>query len=80
VTGDVSARDGHGQITFHLAEQGHYAIDAKCDLGAVDTDFTGPEHGKLIDRTLVSEAPPAGAQKLYARMGIGDIMIMKMYR
>lgn len=78
VTGDVRAKDGFGQITFHLPEQGQYAIDAKCDLGAINTDFPGPEHGKLVDRTLVSEPPAAGAQKLYARMGIGDIMIMKM--
>lgn len=80
VTGDVRVTDGNGQIMMHMPQDGHYAIDAKTDVGAVDSDFAGPEHGRLLDlgHVFVSEGPPAGAQKLYARMGFGDITIMKI--
>jgi hypothetical protein len=80
ITGDVHVKDGSGQIMIHLAQDGHYAIDAKTDLGAVDSDFAGPEHGRLLDlgHSFLSEGPPAGAQKVYARIGIGDITIMKI--
>lgn len=77
MAGDVRVTDGHGQITFHLPEQGRYAIDAKCGVGAITSDFAGPERGKLFHRTLVTDAA-AGAQKVYARMGVGDILIMKI--
>jgi hypothetical protein len=86
VTGDVHVKNGIGQIILHLPQDGHYAFDAKCDLGAVDTDFAGPEQGKLfhLGHSYISPAPPAGAppaagvQKLYARMGVGDITILKI--
>lgn len=79
VTGDVRVTDGIGQIILHLPQQGHYAFDAKSDLGAVESDFPGPEHGRLIGlgRAFFTEAP-AGAQKLYARIGYGDITILKI--
>jgi len=80
VTGDVHVTNSVGQITLHLPQDGHYAVDAKCDLGSVDSDFPGPERGQFfhLGHSLVSEASPAGAQKLYARMGVGDIMILKI--
>lgn len=78
VTGDVQAKNGMGQIILHLPEQGHYAFDTKCDFGAVESDFPGPERGSLVGRAFVTQAPPAGAQKLYARMGVGDITILKI--
>lgn len=37
VIGNVQVKNGVGQITLHLPEQGHYAFGAKCDLGAVDS-------------------------------------------
>lgn len=80
VAGDVHVTDGSGQIMLHMPQDGHYAIDARTGLGAVDSDFAGPEHGRLLDlgHSFVSEGPPAGAQKLYARIGFGDIMILKI--
>ncbi len=78
VTGDVHAKNGVGQIILHLPEQGHYAFDTKCDFGAVESDFPGPERGTIVGRAFVTAAPPAGAQKLYARMGVGDITILKI--
>jgi len=77
ISGDVSVKNGLGQITLHLPEKGNYSFDTKCDFGAVDTDFPGPEHGKLIDRAFVTQGP-SGSQKLYARMGVGDITILKI--
>jgi hypothetical protein len=80
VSGDVHAKNGIGQITLHLPQDGHYAFDAKSDLGAVDSDFPGPEQGKLfhLGHAYISQAPPSGAQKLYARIGYGDITILKI--
>jgi hypothetical protein len=78
ITGDVRAKNGMGQITLHLAEQGQYAFDTKCDFGTVDTDFAGPERGKIVGRAFLTQAPAPGAQKLYARMGVGDITILKI--
>ncbi len=80
VIGNVHATNGNGQITLHLPADGNYAFDAKCNLGAVDSDFPGPEQGKLfhLGHAYVSATPPAGAQKLYARIGYGDITILKI--
>ncbi len=80
ITGDVHVKNGIGQITMHMPQAGHYAIDAKTRLGAVDSDFAGPEHGRWFDlgHSFMSEGPPAGAQKLYARIGYGDITILKI--
>ena len=78
VAGEVHVKNGMGQIIFHLPENGHYAFDTKCDFGAIQSDFPGPERGGLIDRAFVTQAPPAGAQKLYAHMGVGDITILKI--
>jgi hypothetical protein len=80
VAGDVQVKNGMGQITMHLPQDGHYAFDAKTGLGAIDSDFAGPEHARYFDfgHSYVSEGPPAGAQKLYARMGVGDITIVKI--
>jgi hypothetical protein len=80
VAGDVHATNGIGQITLHLPQNGHYAFDAKSDLGAVDSDFPGPEQGKLfhLGHAYISPQPPTGAQKLYARIGYGDITILKI--
>lgn len=80
IAGDIHVTDGSGQIMMHMPQDGHYAIDAKTDLGAVDSDFAGPEHGTWFNlgHAFLSEGPPAAAQKLYARMGVGDITIMKI--
>lgn len=80
VAGDVHVKNGIGQITMHMPQDGHYAIDAKTGLGAVDSDFAGPEHGRWffdLGHSFTSEGP-AGAQKLYARIGYGDITILKI--
>jgi hypothetical protein len=76
-TGDIQARNGSGQITLHVPENGRYAIDAKSNFGAVNSDFSGPKRGNLIGRALLTKAPP-GAQKLFARIGFGDIVILKI--
>jgi hypothetical protein len=80
IAGDIQVKNGIGQVTMHLPQDGHYAIDAKTGLGAVDSDFAGPERGRYFDlgHAFLSEGPPAGSQKLYARVDFGDIMIMKI--
>jgi hypothetical protein len=81
VIGDVHATNGIGQITLHLPQNGHYAFDAKSDMGAVESDFPANEHEKLLfGHQLLSEETPAGAQKLYARISFGDIIIVKIHQ
>lgn len=78
VTGDLHVKNGMGQINVHVPQDGHYAIDAKCDLGAINSDFGDAERGKVIHKSMETKNPPAGAQKLYARQGFGDIVIQKI--
>ena len=80
IAGDVHVKNGIGQITMHMPQDGHYAIDAQTGLGAVDSDFAGPEHGRWFDlgHSFMSEGPPTAAQKLYAHIDFGDIMILKI--
>lgn len=65
IAGEIHATDHMGLITVRLPEDGKYAIDAKSKLGAVDSDFAGHE---------------AGSQKLYLRMGYGDIIVLKAHK
>jgi hypothetical protein len=76
VSGDIRVTDSKGQITILLPPDGQYNIDARSRLGAVDSDFPGREQRKLrFGHAFVSQASSA-AQKLYLRMGFGDIAIL----
>jgi hypothetical protein len=79
VTGDIQVTAHQGEITLHLAENGQYAIDAKSDFGAVTSDFPGREKREpwLIGHQFTQTgADPA--QKLFLRIGYGDIILLKM--
>lgn len=78
VTGDLHVKNGIGQINIHVPQDGQYSIDARCDLGAINSDFGDAEHGRVIHKSMVTQNPPAGTQKLYARQGFGDIVIQKI--
>jgi hypothetical protein len=76
VTGEMHVTDRKGQITVHVPQDGQYAIDARAKLGAIDSDFPGREDRKLkFGHTFVSAASSA-AQKMYLRVGFGDITIL----
>jgi hypothetical protein len=80
ITGDIHAIDHMVQITVQLPELGQYAIDAKSKLGAIDSDLHGDEHRRLkFGHSFVHQAS-SSSQKLYLRMGFGDITILKVSR
>lgn len=78
MAGDIQAAVINGQITLTLPSDKHYAIDAQSKLGDVYSDFDGSDQRKHLlgeDFASKGEAP---AVKLYLRVRIGDIMILKM--
>jgi Putative adhesin len=80
MAGDIRATDQMGQITVLLPQEGQYAIDAKSKLGAVDSDFPGDELRKhKFGHSFLHEAQPS-SQKLYLRIGFGDITILEVRR
>jgi hypothetical protein len=80
VTGEIHVTDHKGQITVHVPQDGQYAIDARAKLGAIDSDFPGREERKLkFGHTFVNGASPT-AQKMYLRIGFGDITILAIRR
>lgn len=81
VTGDVQVTDRRGLITLRLAETGQYAIDAKSDIGGVTSDFPGAVKRKPwpVGHQFVQNTSGA-AQKLYLRIGYGDILILQEHR
>lgn len=79
VRGDIHVTAGIGQIILHLPEDGRYAFDTKSETGSVESDFKGHEAGTpLLGRAFISEESPTNAQKIYARMKVGDITILKI--
>jgi hypothetical protein len=78
VSGEIHAIDEMGLITVHLPD-GQYAIDARSKFGAVDSDFAGNEKSKKWFGHTFVENTPAAAQKIFLRIGYGDIVIERMH-
>jgi hypothetical protein len=79
ISGDIRATAVNGQITLTLAPVGQYAIDARCTLGRVYSDFDGRDESRWVlgeELDLQSKAP---ATKLYLRVRVGDIIILKQH-
>lgn len=78
LTSDIDATVLNGQITLHLQDEDYNAIMAKTDLGAVNSDFRGPEKRRwwLLGHQISNSDSPAG-RKLDLRVGFGDIVILK---
>ena len=74
MSGDIHATVDRGQIT--LISDTLYAVDAKCKIGTVYSDFDGRDQrhhfGEAFERQSAASAP-----NLYARTAFGDIMILK---
>jgi hypothetical protein len=79
VRGDIRATSRRGEIVLHLSENQQYAIDAKSDYGAVNSDFAGTQKRRpwLLGVRFVQDSPNA-PQKLQLHIGYGDIVILKM--
>jgi len=78
VTGDIHATVRAGTITLSLAPEAHYDIDARSRVGSVFSDFPGNERTRLwFFNHQFAEHPSGAAEKLYLRIGFGDIVLLK---
>jgi hypothetical protein len=75
--GDIHALVVNGQITLTLPEA-QYAIDAKCRIGSVYSDFEGHDRRSHVLGKEFDRQSPAPATNLYLRVRVGDIVILKM--
>jgi hypothetical protein len=84
VTGNIQVTARQGLIALRLVSEMPPAIDAKSDLGSVNSDFTGGLTGKDTRRpwpfghTFVEGAASA-PQNLHLKIGFGDIVILKAH-
>ena len=74
---DIRVRVKRGEITLLLPQDAQYAVDARTDLGAVNSDFAGVN--KRRKWLLGHEFLPSGQapHKLALRVGFGDIIIFR---
>jgi hypothetical protein len=78
VGGDVEATAGVGSIVVQLDDPAQYAIDARSRVGKVYSDYDGKYRTPLpIAESLLASAPPP-AHRVFLRVRIGDIDIVKM--
>ena len=75
--GEIEAKIGAGTIALQLPD-GQYAIDAKCKVGGVDSDFAGTYRGRYLIKEGFQEAGASSARKIYLRVGFGRIEIQKV--
>jgi hypothetical protein len=78
LTGEIDATSGEGDMVVLLPESGKYAIDAKCTVGGVYSDFAGNRGTPWAVGERFVEATPAPASRVYLRVGLGGIQILKM--
>jgi hypothetical protein len=77
---DIEATLARGQIVLHLPEDGQYSINAKCDIGNVNSDYEGQEKrlgGWWFFGHRVESGNSSAPHKLNLRVGYGDIVILK---
>jgi hypothetical protein len=80
LTSDIHVTVLNGGITLHLPQEGQYGIDAKSDVGGVNSDFPGRTKRRpwLLGHQFVQRTP--APHKLYLRVGFGDITILKIQK
>jgi hypothetical protein len=76
ITADIHATVINGQITLTLAA-GQYAIDARCALGHVYSDFEGRDQSRWVLGDEFDLQSTARAANIYLRVRVGDIIILK---
>jgi hypothetical protein len=77
VTGDIQVTVAKGQILLHLPEEQKYSIQARCDFGSVNSDFSEPERRTRWLLGHISAETAAAPHKLNLKVGFGDIVILK---
>ena len=78
VGGDIEATARTGTIVVQLDDPAQYAIDARCKVGEVYSDYEGKYRTHLrVGESLLANATPPG-HRVFLRVRIGDIDIVKM--
>jgi hypothetical protein len=78
VAGDIEATARTGAIVVQLDDPAQYSIDARSRVGEVYSDYDGKYRTPLhIGESLLGSAPPP-AHRVFLRVRIGDIDIVKM--
>ncbi|MGA3237057.1 MAG: hypothetical protein ABSG03_12175 [Bryobacteraceae bacterium] len=78
VAGDIEATARTGAIVVQLDDPAQYSIDARSRVGEVYSDYDGKYRTPLhIGESLLGPAPPP-AHRVYLRVKIGAIDIVKM--
>lgn len=76
LTGPIEATMGAGDIELWLPQASKYAIDARCKIGGVSSDFAGSHHDRhVVGESFANES--AGGPKAYLRVDAGGIQILK---
>lgn len=78
VGGDVEASAGVGSVVLQLDDPGQYAIDAHSRIGAVYTDYDGKYRTPLAIGSGFVAPAGAPAHRVFVRVRVGDIDIVKM--
>src|ERR1700677_4130371 len=78
VGGDIEATARTGAIVVQLEDPAQYAIDARSKVGEVYSDYDGKyrTHLRVGEGFLAAAQPPA--HRVFLRVRIGDIDIVKM--
>jgi hypothetical protein len=78
VTADIEATVSSGDILLMLPDLGPRAIDAKCRIGKVDSDFAGTAHRKYLIGERFDRANSTGTRRIHLRVGFGGITIKQL--
>jgi hypothetical protein len=78
VVGEIDATSGAGDMLLMLPASGRYSIDAKCRVGGVYSDFDGSHRNRYLVGERFGEEGGAAAKRVYLRVGMGGIQILKM--
>ncbi len=78
VGGDIEATAGVGAVVVQLDDPAQYAIDARSRVGEVYSDYGGKYRAPLLIGDGLLASAPAPAHRVFVRVGIGDIDIVKM--
>ena len=78
LTGVIEASVLTGDIEWRVAEANPYAIDAKCRIGGVYSDFDGDHRAREVVGERFGHHADSSAQKAELRVGLGGIQILKV--
>ena len=78
VTGAIEATLHAGDIELRLPEANAYAIDAKCRIGGVYSDFTGDHRVKYAVGEQFGHEAASSAPHAFLRVDAGGIQILKI--